>query len=66
MARSVDPRRIDKDRLPVGFGSNAQNAMTGCLRLGRNNGHFLAHKSVEQSGLPGIRAPDDGNGNRTS
>jgi hypothetical protein len=39
--------------------NNAQNAVARSLRLGADDGKFLADEGVQQSGLSRIRATDD-------
>jgi len=55
----VNSRRIDEDDLRVVAIQNALNAVARGLRLWRNDCDFASHESIDESGLPGVRTPDD-------
>jgi hypothetical protein len=59
VARPVDARRIQKDRLPLFVGADAQDAVPGSLGLVRDNGNLLPDDLVEKSGFAYVRSSDD-------
>src|SRR6267143_6982858 len=56
----VNPRRVEKYRLTFRPRHNTLHDMPGRLRLVRNDRHFFFNKTIEESGLSGIRTSDDG------
>ena len=56
----VKARCIDEDDLAFGRIDDALNAVAGGLRLGGDDGDFLADEAIEQRGFSGVRAANDG------
>jgi len=56
----VQAGRIYEDDLAFGAVDDALNAVAGGLRLGGDDGNFLADETVEERGLSGVGAANDG------
>src|SRR6185369_15482480 len=55
----VKAGRVDENDLTFGSGNDALDAVAGGLRLGGDDGDFLADEAVEERGFAGVRAADD-------
>src|ERR1700758_511130 len=55
----VDAGRIDEDDLSVVAIQNSLNAITGGLRLGRNDSDLASHQSIDERRLAGVGTADD-------
>jgi len=59
-AWSIDQNDLPRRSLPfLGDVDDALNAVTRRLRLARNDGKFLAHHGIQESGFAGIGTADD-------
>ena len=56
----VDTRSIQKDDLAALIGVDRLDAVSGCLRLVRRDGDFLADEMIHQRGFAHIRPSDQG------
>lgn len=55
----VQAGRVDENDLPFRTIDDALNAVAGSLRLGSDDGDFLADETIEQRGFTGVGAADD-------
>ncbi len=56
----VNARSVDEDDLAFGAGDDALDAIAGGLRLGSDDGNFLADVMIQQRGFAGVWTADDG------
>jgi hypothetical protein len=57
---AMDTRSIQKQKLSIGFHTNAQDTIPGCVGFGADADDLLTNEGIQQGTFPGIRSTHDG------